>query len=104
MTDTQIVVAVGLAIVVLVVAGVWWLEQGDVDDAWARSPERKRGVARWVDARPWAVGDRAWHHDRLVSVVHVYPQERLVKVKDGLGVEYPVMTTDLRRVDARRAA
>ena len=74
------------------------------DDAWARSPERKRGVARWVDARPWAVGDRAWHHDRLVSVVHVYPQERLVKVKDGLGVEYPVMTTDLRRVDARRAA
>ena len=29
MTDTQIVVAVGLAIVVLVVAGVWWLERGE---------------------------------------------------------------------------
>ena len=69
---------------------------------WSR---RVRRVLRiWLARRDWAMGDEAWHHDARVTITHIYPQHRLARVKDGLGIEYPVMLSDLRHQRQRRAA
>ena len=118
---TWLILAAIAATAAAVYGLILWLERGERDDAWARSPERKRGVAAWVAAQGPRVGETARYygeskrrhdgavlvHGALVRVARRYRQldgTLHAAVVDRQGQRHSVAVSDLRDVWDREAA
>lgn len=121
MTDLLLFGGGVIATALFVVAVVRWLERGERDDAWARSPERKAARDAWVAAQGPRVGETARYygetkrrhdgavlvHGALVRVARRYRQldgTLHAAVVDRQGQRHSVAVSDLRDVWDREAA